>query len=122
MSTRDDLQQVIDGIQAGRILETCERFHADDVVMSENGAEERIGKDANREYERAFVEGATFHAASVGRVLVDGDGVAVEWTLEFTTVEMGTASSRASCGIPIELDRTYGQWNELHMNQHGVIR
>jgi len=41
---------------------------------------------------------------------------------EYTVAEMGTASSRARGSIAIELDGTYGQWNELHMNQDGVIR
>lgn len=84
MSTRENVQAVIDGILGGRILETFDRYYADDVVMSENGTAERVGKAANRDYEENFVNSVQFHAASVGRVLVDGDHAAVEWTLEFT--------------------------------------
>lgn len=84
MDTRTNVQRVIDGILAGDILATFDRFYADDVVMSENGAPERVGKQANREYEEQFVNGVEFHRASVGRVVVDGDHAAVEWTLEFT--------------------------------------
>jgi len=84
MNTRACVQAVIDGILAGRILETFEAYYADDVVMSENGANERAGKAANRAYEEQFVNGVTFHAARVGSVIVDGDRAAVEWTLEFT--------------------------------------
>ena len=84
MSIRSQVQQVIDGIARGEILATFDRFYADDVVMSENGADERRGKAANRAYEQAFVDGVDFHAATVGEVLVDGDRAAVEWTLDFT--------------------------------------
>ena len=84
MSVRSDVQCVIDGILKGEILETFDRYYADDVVMSENGADERAGKAANRAYEEAFVNGVTFHGAEVGAVLVDGDRSAVEWTFDLT--------------------------------------
>ncbi len=84
MSIRAHVQAVIDGILAGRILETFDRYYADDVVMSENGRDERAGKAVNRHYEEQFVGGVEFHRAAVGAVLVDGDRAAVEWTLEFT--------------------------------------
>jgi hypothetical protein len=35
---------VIDGILKGDILDTFDRFYADDIVMSENGVDERVGK------------------------------------------------------------------------------
>ena len=84
MSTRDDVQAVIQGILNGKILETFDAYYDDDVVMSENGSDERVGKAANRTYEEAFVSGVEFHGARVGEVLVDGDRAAVEWELEFT--------------------------------------
>ena len=84
MSTRENVGAVIDGILKGDILGTFDRWYADDVVMSENGAEERVGKAANRAYEEAFVNGVEFHGAEVGTVVVDGDHAAVEWTFELT--------------------------------------
>ena len=84
MSNRDHVQAVIDGILKGAILETFDQHYADDVVMSENGADERLGKAANRVYEENFVNGVEFHGASVGRVVVDGDHAAIEWTFDFT--------------------------------------
>ncbi len=83
------VQAVIDGILGGKILETFDQYYAEDVVMSENGVNERVGKAENRTYEEAFVNGVEFHAASVGRVLVDGDHAAVEWTLQFTPKDSG---------------------------------
>jgi ketosteroid isomerase-like protein len=84
MGIQDSVQAVIDGILAGDILGTFDRWYADDVVMSENGLDERVGKAANRAYEEAFVNGVEFHGAEVGAVLVDGDRAAVEWTFDLT--------------------------------------
>jgi len=84
MSTKANVRAVIDGILAGKILETFDAYYADDVVMSENGAEERVGKAENRAYEEQFVNGVEFHGAEVGRVVVDGDHSAVEWTFDLT--------------------------------------
>ena len=84
MSIRNDVQAVIDGILQGEILETFDRYYADDVVMSENGTDERKGKEQNRQYEEAFVGSVTFHAAEVHSVLVDGNSAAIEWSLDFT--------------------------------------
>jgi ketosteroid isomerase-like protein len=84
MSIRENVQAVIDGILAGKILETFDRYYADDVVMTENGVEERVGKAANRAYEEGFIDNVEFHGATVGRVVVEGDHAAVEWTFDFT--------------------------------------
>ncbi len=84
MSNEGNVRAVIDGILRGEILETFERYYSDDVVMTENGGDDRVGKDANRDYERAFVEGVQFHGAEVGRVLIDGDLAAVEWSFDLT--------------------------------------
>lgn len=84
MNTRELTKAVIDGIMAGKILETFDKYYADDVVMTENGTNPRNGKAANRAYEVQFVNNVEFHAASVGRVIVDGDHSAVEWVFELT--------------------------------------
>ena len=85
MSTNNNVQAVIDGILAGKILETFDDYYADDVVMSENKKEERVGKAKNREYELEFLGNIQeFHGAKVGRILVDGNHAAVEWTFDVT--------------------------------------
>ncbi len=84
MSIRENVQAVVDGILKGDILGTFDRWYADDVVMSENGVDERVGKAENRAYEEAFVNGVEFHGAEVGAVIVDGDRAAIEWTFELT--------------------------------------
>ena len=85
MSINTQVQAVIDGILAGKILETFDAYYADDVVMSENQTEERVGKAVNREYEIKFLDNVLeFHGAEVGRVIVDGDYAAVEWSFDIT--------------------------------------
>ncbi|MEM8800081.1 MAG: nuclear transport factor 2 family protein [Pseudomonadota bacterium] len=84
MSNREHVQAVIDGVLAGKIVETFDQYYADDVVMIENGGEPRVGKAVNREYEQGFVDNVTFHGAEVGLVIVDGDNSAVEWTFDMT--------------------------------------
>jgi hypothetical protein len=85
MSIHQQVQAVIDGILAGKLLDTFDRYYADNVVMSENRKDERIGKAANREYEQKFVGNVQeFHGAQVGRVLVDNENAAVEWTFDLT--------------------------------------
>ena len=85
MSINTQVQAVIDGILQGKILETFDAFYADDVVMSENLTEERVGKKANREYEIQFLENVQeFHGAEVGRVIIGGDHAAVEWSFDIT--------------------------------------
>jgi len=84
MDIRKNVQAVIDGVLAGKILETFDRWYADDVLMSENGMEDTRGKSANRAREEAFVANVTVHGASVGAVIVDGDHAAVEWTMDVT--------------------------------------
>ena len=84
MSNRDNVQAVIDGILKGDILGTFDRFYSDDVVMSENRTDERVGKVACRAYEEAFVGGVEFHGATVGRVIVEGNHAAIEWAFDLT--------------------------------------
>ena len=85
MSINNQVQAVIDGVIAGKVLETFDAYYADDVVMSENRKNERVGKAANRKYELQFLENVQeFHGAQVGRVIVDGDHAAVEWTFDIT--------------------------------------
>ena len=85
MSANNQAQAVIDGVLNGKLLETFDAYYADDVVMSENLKDERVGKAANRAYEVKFMENVQeFHGAKVGRVIVEGDHAAVEWSFDVT--------------------------------------
>ena len=83
---RANLNDLINGILTGKLLEKFELYYADDCVMSENGdeAQTRVGKEANRAYETYFVNNATFHDARLGPVLVDGDHSAYEMYMDIS--------------------------------------
>ncbi len=82
MNTNELVQAVIDGILKGDILGTFDQYYDEDVVMSENGVDERVGKKVNREYEEYFVNNYDFHEVTLGSVIVDGDKAAIEWTFD----------------------------------------
>lgn len=84
MSTREHVLAVVEGILDGKVLETFEKYYAADVVMSENGVDERVGKDVNRKYEEAFVNNVEFHGARVGRIIVEDHAAAIEWEFDVT--------------------------------------
>ena len=71
LNSRD--QQLNEMILQGKILEAFDKFYADDIVMEEDG-KERVGKEANREYEEQFVDSLEeFHAAEILSRGVDED-------------------------------------------------
>lgn len=41
---------------------------------------------------------------------------------EYTYAEMGNGNTKVRAGIELDLENSYGQFNDLHMNQDGVIR
>jgi hypothetical protein len=41
---------------------------------------------------------------------------------EYTVAEMGNGNTKVRAGIELDLSDSYGQFNDLHMNQDGVIR
>jgi hypothetical protein len=41
---------------------------------------------------------------------------------EYTVAEIGSASSRSSGPVQVEMKNTYGQFANLHLNNHGVVR
>src|SRR5579883_1442697 len=72
-------------ILKGDILGAFEKFYAEDVVMEENTEITRIGKDANREAEKAFLASVEeFHGVQLLGSAVEGDRSYSEWVLEVT--------------------------------------
>lgn len=69
----------------GRILDAFEQFYAEDVVMQENSATPVLGKAANRERERQFVESIEqFHHAALLGSATEGDRSYSEWVMDVT--------------------------------------
>ena len=92
-SIRESVDTLNARILAGDILGAFEDLYADDIVMVDAGQEPRVGKDVNRAYEEAFVNGLTeFRGAEVKAVAVDeAAGKAfVEWHFDFTHSAFGS--------------------------------
>ena len=88
MDIRPHVEALSARILSGDILGAFEVYYADDVIMSENGTDERVGKETNRSYEKAFVESlAEFHAGAAETVVIDGLNAATEWFFDYTTTE-----------------------------------
>ena len=84
---RDNVQQLIDMLLAGKALDAFERFYAENCVMSENGEDERVGKSACRAHEREFVQSIDrWNDIRIGGVLVEGNKAAIEIIMDIAFV------------------------------------
>jgi hypothetical protein len=89
-----DLRTLVDELNQfileGKIMEGFEKLYAEDVVMQDNDYPARVGKDVNRQYEEAFVNGIVeFRGAKVVNTIIS-DGIAVvEWWMDYTHKEYG---------------------------------
>lgn len=87
-TTKELVNQLVDHVTKGQILEAYEAFYAEDVVMLENNNPPTIGKAANRTREEQFVAMVKeVHENRAAKVIVDGDEAVIEWVLEFTNTE-----------------------------------
>jgi len=94
LNSRD--RELNDMILQGEILEAFDKFYADDIVMEEEG-EQRVGKEANREYEEQFVNSLeAFHAAEIKARGIDEDANVTfsEWHNEMTLEGIGRVEQK----------------------------
>jgi hypothetical protein len=96
---RANLNDLIQSMLSGKLLEAFDKYYADDVVMSENGVDDpaRHGKEKNHAYEAFFVANAQWHDARVGNVVVDGDKSAYEMYMDLTF--MGNRMTRTQVAV-----------------------
>lgn len=89
-------QKLNDMILQGNILEAFDEFYADDIVMQEDDTE-RVGKEANREYEEQFVNSLeAFHDAEIRSRAVDEDNSVTfsEWFNDMTLEGVGRVQQK----------------------------
>ena len=84
MTTRDQVEKLVRYVEANRILDALDELYADDVSMQDNLNPPVVGKDANRDRERAFFGSITVHQNRALSVAVDGDQAVIHWLFEFT--------------------------------------
>ncbi len=91
-SLQEKVEDLNTRILNGDILGAFEDHYAENVVMIDAGMPPREGKDINRTYEEAFVNGLSeFRGAEVKAVAIDEEkGKAlVEWHFDFTHNDFG---------------------------------
>lgn len=83
-------------IAGKKLVEGIERFYDDDVVMIESASQKTAGKAANRERERAFVDGLTkWNATLHDSVIDERRGIALNrWTIEYDHGQFGSGVLR----------------------------
>ncbi len=74
----------------GKLLEAFDKYYADNVVMQENNSEPRIGKEANRKSEEAFVGGVTaYNDVQILNSAVNGNTAITEYFMDVDHKEWG---------------------------------
>ena len=74
----------------GKMMDSFEKYYADDVVMQEINMEPTVGKDANREREIKWLEGITdFRGAEVKNIAIGNNVSMVEWFMDYSHKEYG---------------------------------
>ena len=72
-------------ILSGKVMEAFEKYYAHDCVMQENSEAPRVGKEANREVEKAFMDSVQeFHGASLLGSAINGNRAYSEWEYDIT--------------------------------------
>ncbi|EFA76519.1 hypothetical protein PPL_10287 [Heterostelium album PN500] len=84
-TNKQNLEEIIKGIEENRILDVFEKYYHDDCVMFEKGdSTNRVGKDANRKAEESFVQNAQIHSVKLNKIMADGNNTAYEMYMDFT--------------------------------------
>ncbi len=92
---KQNVEQLNQMILEGKILDAFEKFYAEEVVMQDNDYPARVGKEINRSYEEAFVNGLTeFRGAKVLNTLLSDDLAVTEWFFDYTHKDYGTRTYR----------------------------
>lgn len=92
---RTNVDQLNQMVLEGKILDAFEKFYDDNIVMQDNDYPARVGKDVNRQYEEAFVNGLTeFRGAKVLNTLVSDDLAVTEWWFDYTHKDYGVRTYR----------------------------
>ena len=88
---RTQIDQLNQMIMEGKILDAFDKFYDDEVVIQDNNYPARDGKELNRQYDEAFVNGLIeFRVAKVINTLVSDDLTVTEWWFDYTHKEYGT--------------------------------
>lgn len=92
-NTKELVEGLAQMIGEGKILEAFEKYYADNVSMQENEDAPRLGKEVNRAYEKAFVEGITeFHDAKTLGIAWGDNYSVIESFMDVTHKDWGRSA------------------------------
>ena len=75
MSLKSNVNGLLDMVRKGQMLEAFEKYYSEDVVMQENNDPPRVGKAANREFEKQFLSSIEeVHDTQIKNVAYSTDG------------------------------------------------
>lgn len=96
MSLALSVKQLNQFVADRQLVAGIENFYADDVAMVESGGEPMVGKEANRERERAFESGLTNWSAKLLASAVDeSTGTALnQWVIDYDHAQWGSGTLR----------------------------
>lgn len=84
-SIRPHVEDLIELLFSGRLLEAFDKYYAENVSMGENSQPPTVGFEANRSREIAFLDTiAEWHNGQAHSIIVDGDNAAIHSSFEFT--------------------------------------
>ncbi len=87
---KEKIEDLVKMVGEGKIMEAFEKYYDENVTMQENEGEIRVGKDANREYEKKFVEGIVeFHGAKTLGIATGDNYSTVESFMDVTHKDWG---------------------------------
>ena len=89
-NVKEMVEDLVKMINEGKMMDAFEKYYADNVTMQENEGAPRVGKDANREYEKAFVSGIVeFHSAKTLGIATGDNYSTVESFMDVTHKDWG---------------------------------
>lgn len=87
---KENVAELVVMIGEGKLLEAFEKYYDENVSMQENEAEARVGKDANRKAEEAFVQGITkINKIEILGVAVGENFSAIEYYMDVEHADYG---------------------------------
>ncbi|MBY0376371.1 nuclear transport factor 2 family protein [Patescibacteria group bacterium] len=93
----DDLKSKVEDLakmlSEGKLLEAFEKYYGENVTMQENEEAPRVGKEANRKAEEAFVGGLTeFRSLKIIGMAIGENYSTLEYSLDVTHKDWGVIS------------------------------
>ena len=76
-------------VLSGQMMEAFEKYYHEDVVMQENDNAAMVGKNANRQREKEFLNNVEGFKPAVIAVATAGDVSFVVWSYDFSHKEWG---------------------------------